>query len=115
MLRTSIRAIEVRSHAGPQVLGLADIDHLAGLVAHQIDAWARRKVGQFFIDGKHRHEYIRLKIFWTPRGPRRVFYDWTLRGFVRLRESPDHELGFKTFKQFNPFKTFGTFERSELV
>jgi len=53
-LRALVGVAEVGAHPRAQVFRLADIDHLAGFVAHQIDARARRHVGPFFARDAHR-------------------------------------------------------------
>ena len=44
------RGLEVRAHARPQRLGLADVEHLAALVAEEVDARLRREPFQLLFD-----------------------------------------------------------------
>ena len=53
-LRTLVRVVEVNAHAGTEIFGLADVHDFFALVPHQVDAGARRKVGELFCQRNHR-------------------------------------------------------------
>ena len=68
----AVPAAKVRAHAGPEGLGLADVEHGALGVAEEVDARLRREPLQLRLDallagGCHRRRHVRVSLAGHPR------------------------------------------------